>query len=80
MEITEITIPTLDEMDVMNLAELRVWALKFKPFYNTRFEISELYGFKEYKKAIRYLWFYTMIENITNGINRWVKISDYPKR
>lgn len=40
MKITEITLPTLDEFNVMNLEELCHWALKLKPFYNTRFEIS----------------------------------------
>ncbi|MBG9732215.1 hypothetical protein ABD87_22590 [Lysinibacillus sphaericus] len=79
MEITDITLPTLDEMNVMNLEELREWVLRLKPFYNIRFEISELYDFEEYKKTIRYLWFYTMIENIKNGIDRWERIADYPK-
>lgn len=39
----------------MTLEELSEWAVKLKPFYNTRFEISEIYG-HEYKKTIRYLW------------------------
>ncbi|WHP40754.1 hypothetical protein QIX46_19710 [Lysinibacillus boronitolerans] len=79
MEITTITLPTLDEMNAMSLAELNEWALKLKPFYNTRFQISEIYGHEEYKKAIRYLWFDKMSENIENGINRWERVADYPK-
>lgn len=79
MEITTITLPSLDEMNAMNLAELNEWALKLKPFYNTRFQISEIHGHEEYKKAIRYLWFDKMSENIENGINRWERVADYPK-
>ncbi|MFS0815356.1 hypothetical protein ABC382_00110 [Lysinibacillus sp. 1P01SD] len=79
MKITDIILPTLDEMDAMSLVELKEWAIKLKPFYNTRFEISEIYGHVEYKKAIRYLWFEQMIENITSGIGRWVRVADYPK-
>ncbi len=77
MKITEITLPTLDEMNVMKFEELSEWALKLKPFYNTRFEISEIYEFGEYKKAIRYLWFDKMIENIKMGVNRWEGVADY---
>lgn len=79
MEITDIKLPTLDEMDVMSLEELREWALKLSPYYKERFEISELYGFEEYKKTIRFLWFNTMIENIMNGIHRWERVAKYPK-
>lgn len=79
MEITDITLPTLDEMNVMSLEELCDWSLKLKYFYNIRFEISERYGFEEYKKAIRFLWFDRMSENIMMGINRWERVADYPK-
>lgn len=80
MEITDITLPTLDEMNVMSLEELCDWSLKLEDFYKTRFEISERYGFEEYKKAIRFLWFDRMSENIMMGINRWERVADYPKR
>ncbi|WCH46402.1 hypothetical protein [Lysinibacillus sp. OF-1] len=79
MEIKTITLPTLDEMDVMTLTELKEWAIKLQPFYITRSEISEIYGYEEYKKTIRYLWFDRMSENIENGINRWERVADYPK-
>lgn len=79
MEIKDITLPTLDEMNIMTLEELSEWTIKLKPFYIKRAKIIELYGFEEYKKAIRYLWFYTMIENITKGISRWERVADYPK-
>lgn len=80
MNITDITLPTLDEMNVMKLEELCDWALKLKPFYNTRFEISKKYEFHEYKKAIRYLWFDRMIANIKTGTNRWEGVADYLNR
>lgn len=63
----------------MTLEELSEWAVKLKPFYNTRFEISEIYDFEEYKKTIRYLWFEQMVENISMEINRWERVADYPK-
>ncbi|MGE7843667.1 hypothetical protein ACQKNX_23160 [Lysinibacillus sp. NPDC093712] len=78
MKITEITLPTLDEMNVMSLEDLCNWSLTLKPFYTTRFEISKIYEFDEYKKAIRYLWFDKMIENIKTGLNRWEGVADYP--
>lgn len=77
MGIKTITLPTLDEMNVMTLTELKEWAIKLQPFYITRSEISEIYGYEEYKKTIRYLWFDRMSENIENGINRWEGVADY---
>lgn len=79
MEITDITLPTLDEMNVMSLKELREWHIKLELFYAKRFEISERYDFEQYKKAIRFLWFDKMISNIMNGVSRWERVADYPK-
>lgn len=79
MEITDITLPTLDEMNVMSLDELRDWHIKLEPFYTERFEISEFYDFEQYKKAIRFLWFDQMITNIMAGVSRWERVADFPK-
>lgn len=79
MEIIDIEIPTLDEMDIMSLDELNEWKIALAPFYADRFEISERYDFEQYKKAIRFLWFNRMIENIMAGVNRWERVAKYPK-
>lgn len=80
MEITDLTLPTLDEMNEMSLDELKQWKVKLTPFYKERFEISKRYDFEQYKKTIHFLWFNKMIENINAGVNRWNQVAEYPKK
>jgi len=68
-------IPSKLEMDKMSLEELNYWKEKIKPYYLRRFEIRE---WEESKKAYKYLWFSQMIENIENGLDRWLRIAKKP--
>ena len=44
MKITDISIPTIDEMNGMRIDKLKEWHIKLALFYAKRFKISELYG------------------------------------
>lgn len=74
--ITEITLPTMDKMDMMCIEELRYWRTLLQPFYYERSLIAERYGTTAYSKAIRYLWFDRMIKNIELGIDRWERVDN----
>lgn len=70
MKKIDIKIPTDDEINEMNLDELKTWRDTLEPYYDNRFD----YGFPDRLICFKYTWFKHMIENIENNIDRWEKI------
>lgn len=66
----DIKLPSHDELESMELNELKEWQKLLGKYYANRFAMNA----DDYKKIMRYLDISMMIENIEEGRNKWDRI------